>query len=249
MDNEGDYRTTYLAGHPSLRGRELFTSSAPGQPDAAFVRENDPTGSGFTRIQDEVRAGYLVRTRADADTVQARTGDITMRDAALASGAQMVSTDYPVAGIAARFGTSYSLSCPAARPRARPRQRESSVLRRWPGASAALIALVGRGRPRCEKQVRRDHPPADRCPRRRPFRSTNSAVVTVRTVFVAARHPTRAASVPVRGRRASGAPARRSPRPRSRDPRAPEAEARVLVLDHHPLPGGIGHGRRVACTA
>jgi hypothetical protein len=96
MDNEGDYRTAYLAGHPALRGRELFTNSVPGQPDAAFIRENDPTGSGFARIQDEVRAGYLVRTRADADTVQARTGDTTMRDAALASGAQLVSTDYPV---------------------------------------------------------------------------------------------------------------------------------------------------------
>ena len=36
----------------------------------------------------------VVRTRADADTVQARTNDTTMRDAALASGAQWVSTDY-----------------------------------------------------------------------------------------------------------------------------------------------------------
>ena len=112
MDNDGDYRTAYLAGHPALRGRELFTNSVPGQPDAAFIRENDPTGSGFVRIQNEVRAGYLVRTRADVDTVQARTGDTTMRDAALASGAQMVSTDYPVPRIAARFGTDYVAQLP-----------------------------------------------------------------------------------------------------------------------------------------
>lgn len=112
MDNDGDYRTAYLAGHPALRGREVFTNSVPGQPDAAFIRENDPTGSGFSRIQQEVRAGYLVRTRADADTVQARTGDVTMRDAALASGAQLVSTDYPVAGVAARFGTDYVAQLP-----------------------------------------------------------------------------------------------------------------------------------------
>jgi len=37
-----------------------------------------------------------VRTRADADTEEARSGDTTRRDAALASGAHFVSTDYPV---------------------------------------------------------------------------------------------------------------------------------------------------------
>lgn len=112
MDNGGTYRDTYLAGHPSLRGRTLFTNSTPGQPDAAFVKENDPTGANFTRIQQEVKAGYLVRTRADADTVQARTNDTSMRDAALASGAQMVSTDYPVPGISSRFGTNYVAQLP-----------------------------------------------------------------------------------------------------------------------------------------
>jgi hypothetical protein len=112
MDNAGSYRTTYLRDHPSLRGRVLFTNSTPGQPDAAFVEENDPTGANQARIADEVRRGYLVRTRADADTVQARTGDTSMRDAALVSGAQWVSTDYPVPGIATRFGTDYVAQLP-----------------------------------------------------------------------------------------------------------------------------------------
>src|SRR6185436_10013244 len=75
MDNEGAYRTDYLAGHDSLRGRVMFTNSTPGQPDAAFVKANDPTGAGQARIRDEVRRGYVVRTRADADTKQARTND------------------------------------------------------------------------------------------------------------------------------------------------------------------------------
>jgi hypothetical protein len=112
MDNDGAYRTSYLAGHPSLRGRVLFSHSTPGQPDAAFVEENDPTGANQARIQDEVRRGYVVRTRADVDTAQARTGDTTMRDAALASGAQWVSTDYPVKGLSARFGTHYVVQLP-----------------------------------------------------------------------------------------------------------------------------------------
>ena len=39
-------------------------------------------------------AGYLVRTRADADTKESRFNDTRRREAALASGAQYVSTDY-----------------------------------------------------------------------------------------------------------------------------------------------------------
>jgi calcium-dependent phosphoinositide phospholipase C len=106
MDNSGAYRDRYIEGDPSLRGRVLFTNSSPGQPDAAFVERNDPVGSAAD-IASLVRRGYVVRTRADADTVQARSGDTTARDAALAGGAQWVSTDYPVPGIAARFGTGY----------------------------------------------------------------------------------------------------------------------------------------------
>jgi hypothetical protein len=112
MDNDGAYRTSYLAGHDSLRGRVMFTNSTPGQPDAAFVKANDPTGANQARIADLVRRGYVVRTRADADTQQARTGDTTMRDAALASGAQWVSTDYPAPGMSARFGTDYVVQLP-----------------------------------------------------------------------------------------------------------------------------------------
>jgi hypothetical protein len=43
-----------------------------------------------------VSEGFLVRTRADADTVQARKNDVRQREQALSSGAQFVSTDYAV---------------------------------------------------------------------------------------------------------------------------------------------------------
>ncbi len=82
----------YLEGHPSLRGRILFTNADPGTPDAAFVEQNEGTAEAIAAL---VRQGYLVRTRADADTAQARTNDTSRRDIALQSGAQMVSTDYP----------------------------------------------------------------------------------------------------------------------------------------------------------
>ena len=104
------------AAFGSLQGRTLFTDGTPGQPDVAFVERNDPTGANLGQIQDLVRRGYLVRTRADVDTRQARTGDTTMRDAALASGAQWVSTDYPVPGLAARFGIGYYAALPGFLP-------------------------------------------------------------------------------------------------------------------------------------
>jgi hypothetical protein len=82
----------YLEGHPSLRGRIIFTNSDPGSADAAFLERNDgPAGE----IAELVRKGYLVRTRTDADTKEARTDDTVRRDAMISSGAQILSTDYP----------------------------------------------------------------------------------------------------------------------------------------------------------
>jgi hypothetical protein len=83
----------YVEGHPSLKGRVIFTNAAPGSPDAAFVEENDPLKDPAL-IPGLVKKGYLVRTRTDADTVQGRSGETKMRDAALASGAQILSSDY-----------------------------------------------------------------------------------------------------------------------------------------------------------
>lgn len=86
----------YLEGHPSLEGRMAFVSGRPGMPYTAFVMLDNALNHGqeITRL---VRKGYLVRTRADIDTGEARSGDTRRRDAALASGAQIVSTDYPFA--------------------------------------------------------------------------------------------------------------------------------------------------------
>jgi hypothetical protein len=82
----------YLEGHPALRGRVIFTNAEPGQPDCAFTEENDGTQEAIAAL---VRKGYLVRTRTDSDTKQARSNDTARREVALASGAQLLSTDYP----------------------------------------------------------------------------------------------------------------------------------------------------------
>ncbi len=113
LDNEGEKRDAYVRAHPSLRDRVMFVSSPPGTPEAAFVKLNDPLTDG-ERIRRLVAEGFIVRTRADADTEQARSGDTRQREAALASGAQFVSTDYPIPD--ARFATGYRVSIPEGLP-------------------------------------------------------------------------------------------------------------------------------------
>jgi hypothetical protein len=97
----------YLEGHPDLRGRVLFTNAVPGQPDAAFTEENDGTEQEIAAL---VKQGYLVRTRTDADTKEGRSGSTVRRDHAMASGAQILSTDYPKAEPAQWTGYSVSFA-------------------------------------------------------------------------------------------------------------------------------------------
>jgi len=94
LDNEDAVRDRYLEGHPALRDRLLFVSVAREHPAAAWMKMNDVFGD-FDKIKELVRDGFLVRTRADTDTVEARRNDPSRRDKALASGAQFASTDYP----------------------------------------------------------------------------------------------------------------------------------------------------------
>jgi hypothetical protein len=106
LDNEGELNDRYRAGRPSLEGRVLFTNGTPGQPDAAFVKRNDPLADA-QEIRTLVAEGYLVRTRSDIPFEQATSGDTTMLRAAMASGAQLISTDFPSVGMAARHGSDY----------------------------------------------------------------------------------------------------------------------------------------------
>jgi len=94
LDNEDAIRDRYLARSPRLEGRALFVSVPREHPAAAWMKRNDPVRQ-FDEIQQLVREGFLVRTRADSPTGHARRHDIAQRDRALASGAQFVSTDYP----------------------------------------------------------------------------------------------------------------------------------------------------------
>jgi hypothetical protein len=105
----GERRDVYVGDATSLEGRLLFTSSEEGRPDAAFIRVDDPVPNGdlITRLAS---AGYLIRTRSDTPAVEAVAGTTERRDAALASGAHYISTDYYVAD--PELGTGYVVTMP-----------------------------------------------------------------------------------------------------------------------------------------
>lgn len=83
----------YRGGRRSLEGRVFFINTDEASPAAAYLTLNDPVKDA-ERIRRDVAAGYIVRTRADANTHEARANDVAPRDAALSGGAQYVSTDY-----------------------------------------------------------------------------------------------------------------------------------------------------------
>lgn len=88
LHESGSNRDAYLAGHPALEGRAMFVESDLGQPHSAVLIRNNPTDRNIERL---AREGYLIRTRADS------LGDLdeSSRRQALASGAHILTTDYP----------------------------------------------------------------------------------------------------------------------------------------------------------
>ncbi len=104
LDERGTKREVYWENWVN---RPMFTNAPLGHEAAAVMIINNPLEEG-ARIAEMVEAGYLVRTRADADTEEARSGDVSRRDAAFTSGAQAISTDYYLNSNP--FGTDYKVT-------------------------------------------------------------------------------------------------------------------------------------------
>ena len=83
----------YRAGHASLAGRAMFGWYPDGEPESVIQIVQDPLVDG-AKIRGWVKQGVIVRTRTDANTVEARGKDYAKAQAAMESGAQAVSTDY-----------------------------------------------------------------------------------------------------------------------------------------------------------
>ncbi|WP_326981628.1 phosphatidylinositol-specific phospholipase C1-like protein [Chryseobacterium sp. MYb264] len=92
LDNNSENRDLYAKGHPSLKGRMIFTNSTPGTPESAVLFMNEPKDN--SKIKELVKQGYIIRTRADADTMEARNEDYSRFEKAKESGAQIITTDY-----------------------------------------------------------------------------------------------------------------------------------------------------------
>ena len=92
MHDEKKERDLYTQGHPSLRGRVMFVRSDESREDAATFVMDDPRDRDIPRL---VKAGYFIRTRADSGLRTKGPRPLARRDAAFASGAQIVSTDFP----------------------------------------------------------------------------------------------------------------------------------------------------------
>jgi hypothetical protein len=107
LDESEEKIRRYLTQKPELKNAVLFVNLKEGNPEAGFRIINDPV-SNEAYIQDLVRKGYIIRTRADSDTKEARSGDYTKFEKAKASGAQVISTDYYVPS--RLFPSEYSVS-------------------------------------------------------------------------------------------------------------------------------------------
>ena len=91
LDDSGAKRALYIKNHPSLKNRTMFVNAKSGTDEAAVMIINNPENK---KIKTFVKQGYIIRTRADAGTKEARDNDYSHFKMAKESGAQIITTDY-----------------------------------------------------------------------------------------------------------------------------------------------------------
>lgn len=99
----------YTLNHSNLENRVMFVKSQPQDDYAAFILKDNAI-IRHEQIQELVKQGYMVRTRSDIETYEAKVNDHTRAEAAFSSGAQVVSTDFYKPGNA--YGTDYYVQLP-----------------------------------------------------------------------------------------------------------------------------------------
>lgn len=96
LNDDAAKAKAYQGARKSLEGRVLFVTAEETSPLAAFVAIPDPVKNG-QRIRQAVRDGFIVITRADEATREARKNNGARRTAAFASGAQIIQTNFAAA--------------------------------------------------------------------------------------------------------------------------------------------------------
>lgn len=108
LDNTSEHKDMYLSGNPNLENRIMFVSSEPGEPTAGFIKMNNSMRQAEL-IKEYAALGYIIRTRTDLPTQEARSGNTKRKELAFESGAQYLSTDYPEES---PFGSGYIVELP-----------------------------------------------------------------------------------------------------------------------------------------
>lgn len=111
--DDPDKQDAYVDFTRSGREPLLFVSRTPGDPETGWLIRPNPRSRDIPAL---TKAGFLVYTRADADGAERRSGDTARREAAFASGAQLISTDapYPGGGYRVSFGDRFVRCSPMA---------------------------------------------------------------------------------------------------------------------------------------
>lgn len=94
LHTDGELELAYTHNDLDLKDRIMFVDTPPGKSYSAVTVLNDPIGQ-YNEIRSVVSRGYMVRTRADSccgDTDEQYTEQL---NAALSSGAHMISGDFP----------------------------------------------------------------------------------------------------------------------------------------------------------
>lgn len=95
----------YRQGHPSLKGRVMFAHYPTSDDEAGYMVYWNLFGRE-EEIANLVEQGFLVRVASDVGTQEARTNDRSRLNAAIASGAQFIASDYYPGNISP-FDTDY----------------------------------------------------------------------------------------------------------------------------------------------
>ncbi len=93
LDETGRKRDAYISNSENLAGKLMFVNAPADSPYAAILIINDAKKQE-AYIRELVAMGFMVRTRADANTIEARQNNYESFEAAKRSGAQIITTDY-----------------------------------------------------------------------------------------------------------------------------------------------------------
>lgn len=92
-NNSGIITQLSIQNNPNLENRIVFTNGEHNESHTAFIMRNS-INTYASEIEDLVAKGYLVRTRVDEGTFEARNNDYSKWNKGLKSGAHFLSTDY-----------------------------------------------------------------------------------------------------------------------------------------------------------